>query len=196
MSTLDDQAIRAALSGEWEHAISLNSQILESSPEHIDALNRLAYAMAKCGKFDKACKTYQTILKLDPYNPLAQKNLEKYKQFKASDKKTVPNKDLSRNNKPISPSLFLADAEKTKSVNLINAASKGILQSVSPGQEVYAIPKRFELQIKDEHDTYLGSLPDDIGHPLLKLIKTNNESVRFFVKDVLDNTITVFIKHT
>lgn len=192
MSTsLDDQAIAAALSGRWQDAVTLNQKIAQEDTENVDVLNRLAYAEAKCGNYKDACTIYQRVLKSDPYNPLALKNLAKYKQFDSSH---VPK--ASTNHKTIiSPSLFLSDAEKTKTVNLINIASQTDLHEVAIGEEVYAIPKRFELHLKDINNTYIGTLPDDVGHPLLKILKQKSPTVRFFVKDIQSNIVTIFIKY-
>jgi tetratricopeptide (TPR) repeat protein len=190
MSTLDEQAIHAALSGRWQDAVALNQQIVEKEELNLDALNRLAYAHAKCGDYKKACEIYQKVLKADSYNPLATKNLEKFKKYQNSP----TNNHVTREVPLISPSLFLTDSEKTKTVNLINLASGDILQELAVGEEVYPMPKRFELHIKSVNNKYLGTLPDDIGHPLLKLLR-NNSSCRFFVKDVADHQITVFIKY-
>ena len=193
MASLDDQAINAALSGKWSDAVSLNKQIIANDKSNIDAMNRLAYAHAKCGDYKEACDLYQKVLKIDSYNPLATKNLEKFKQYHNTPKKNNSQEALTS---IISPGLFLSDVGKTKTVNLINLASQDILQDIAVGIEVYALPKRFELQIKSLNNKYLGTLPDDIGHPLLKLFKNNaTPDCRFFVKDVANNRLTVFIKY-
>lgn len=192
MSSLDEQAIQAALSGKWSEAVDLNQKIIAIDTSNIDAMNRLAYAYAKCGDYKEACELYQKVLKVDSYNPLATKNLAKFKQYHNTPKKNNRDTEISI----ITPSLFLSDAEKTKTVNLIHLASHEILQDLAVGIEVYALPKRFELHIKTNGNKYLGTLPDDIGHPLLKLFKNNdNPDCRFFVKDVASNQVTIFIKY-
>lgn len=192
MSTsLDEQAIAAALAGRWQEAAALNQQIVAEDTKNVDALNRLAYALAKCGSYKDACDTYQKVLELDSYNPLALKNLSKYKQFHTDHHQ----KNNTNNPTIISPNLFLSDAEKTKTVNLLHIAPQDDLQDIAVGEEVYPLPKRFELHIKDKNSTYLGTLPDDIGHPLLKLLKQNSSSCRFFVKDIQTHSVTIFIKY-
>jgi len=194
MATFDDQAIQAALSGNWSEAIRLNKVILQSSENNLDALNRLAYALSKCGKYNEACKIYQIVLKHDSYNPLALKNLEKCKQLKNDrlPKSTAPQ---YKPNTPISPSLFLSNAQKTKSVQLINSAPRRALQAVSSGEEIFPLARRFEVRIMDKNETFLGTLPDDIGHPLLKTVKKGVFPCRFYVKDVRNSVLTVFIKY-
>ena len=192
MSTLDKQAIDAALSGRWSDAVNFNQQIIAKNTSNVDAMNRLAYAHAKCGNIKEACDIYQKVLKLDSYNPLATKNLAKFKLYHGNPKKTQNNLEHSI----ISPGLFLSDVGKTKTVNLIHLASQDILQDIAVGIEVYSLPKRFELHIRDINNQYLGTLPDDIGHPLLKLFKNNDQpDCRFFVKDVTNNRVTIFIKY-
>lgn len=192
MSTLDEQAINAALSGRWSDAVTLNKQIIAYNTSNIDAMNRLAYAYAKCGNYKEACDTYQKVLKIDSYNPLATKNLAKFKQYHNNPKQNHTNHHQSI----ISPGLFLSDVGKTKTVNLIHLASHSILQDVAVGIEVFALPKRFELHIRNSANQYLGTLPDDVGHPLLKLFKNSDTpGCRFFVKDVTNNRLTIFIKY-
>jgi tetratricopeptide (TPR) repeat protein len=192
MPTLDEQAIAAALSGKWQEAVTLNQQILESIPSSIDALNRLGYAFAKCGNFKTACEMYHKVLKMDSYNPLALKNLAKYKNLNGIKQKYTPNGVAPIT---ISPSLFLTDAEKTKTVTLVNCAPHSALQMLAIGEEVFPLPRRFELQIKDKSGAYVGRLPDDVGHPLIKATKISKAPCRFFVKDISEKKLTVFIKY-
>lgn len=191
MSLLDDQAIAAALTGRWQDAIIFNQKILDQETSNIDALNRLAYALAKCGQFKAACEKYHKVLSLDSYNPLALKNLDKYKNLQ--EKKV--NSPTNGNGVSISPSLFLSNGEHTKTVTLIDNASYSTLQTLAVGEEVFALPKRFELQIKDKHNTYVGKLPDDVSHPLLKLMKQKNICCRFFVKDITADKLIIFLKY-
>ena len=81
MSNHDTAAVEAALCGNWNEAVRLNEELVQENGDNTDVLNRLAYAYAKCGKFDKACKIYQQVLSVDPYNPLAVKNYSKFKQL-------------------------------------------------------------------------------------------------------------------
>src|SRR5437870_3366835 len=79
---LQKLAIDAALIGDWDKAIDLNEEIIEIDSQNIDSLNRLARALFEIGRYQKAKKIYQDVLKMDPYNNIAQKNLKRLSLFK------------------------------------------------------------------------------------------------------------------
>src|SRR5579859_7316732 len=81
-SNLAQEAIKAAISCNWENAITLNSQILKLDPDNVDALNRIARAYAENGDVVKAQKATEKALKIDPANLIANKCLTKWKTFK------------------------------------------------------------------------------------------------------------------
>ena len=79
---LYQQAIDAALDSQWEEALKLNKKIIKLEPQNVDALNRQAKAYMELGKPTLAKKYYTEVLKIDPYNPIAQKNLKMMKSIK------------------------------------------------------------------------------------------------------------------
>jgi len=81
-SNLNQQAIDAALDSKWELALKLNKQIIRLDSLNIDALNRMAKAYIELGKGNLAKKFYSEVLKIDPYNPIALKNLKIIKSCK------------------------------------------------------------------------------------------------------------------
>lgn len=193
MSTRSDEAIRAALHGDWHRAVELNKEILAEKQDDVEALNRLAYAYTKQSNFEVAHDTYMAVLSIDTYNPIAKKNIVKIKQLASRPKST----NLSPSNNhhvSVSPSFFLVDAQKTKSVHLLHVAAGDILQSLCVGEQLHAIKRGFELQIKDTSSRYIGTLPDDIGHTLMRHLDQRS-ACEFYVKDIQDNEIMVFIKY-
>src|SRR5690242_4664396 len=88
ISSLQRQAIQAALSFHWDEAIKLNKKIIESTPLDADALNRLARAYCETGKFSQSRKLYSQVLELDPYNSIAAKNIKRLSNFKKDIKVT------------------------------------------------------------------------------------------------------------
>ena len=192
MASLEEQAIQAALSGAWHEAVLLNEQYLLEHPDHIDAKNRLAYAYSQSGRYDEACKIYEKILLTEPYNPIAQKNLSRCKYYSRNPVRDTTNNG-SQSKIRISPSLFVADAQKTRIVHLVNPAPHTVLRTICVGEIVFAYRKGFELHIKNSDETYLGTLPDDVGRKLMVLLK-RDDACECFVKDVQESDITIFIK--
>ncbi len=88
-TNLEKQAINAALQNLWEDAITLNLQILDKSPNNIGAKVRLGRAYLQTENFSKAVKAFQEVLKIDPINPIAQKNLKMAKDHKVEKNKNV-----------------------------------------------------------------------------------------------------------
>lgn len=183
---MEQKAIRAALNGDWKEAVDLNLQIIKENPEDTETLGRLAYAQAKSGDLETACKTYKKLLSIDPYHAIAKKNLAKFQMTKKSINRPSDNSNVS-------PSLFLAESSNTKIIDLINLAQKNILQTLSVGEEVFAHQRRFDLQIKDKNENYLGTFPDDIGRHMINLLKKKLD-LKFFLKDIQENRITIFVK--
>lgn len=92
IALLAKKAIDAALKGEWQAAIEFNKEILEKNPENIDAKLRLGRAYIQKKDFKNAEKLFHDVLKLDPINQIALKNL-KIAKSKKSDFSNSPNVD-------------------------------------------------------------------------------------------------------
>ncbi len=188
--TWHQQAIDAALNSQWEEALRINKKIIKIDPQNIDALNRLARANMELGKPHLAKKYYSETLKVDPYNPIAQKNLKIMKSFKPNGQNFN-----SCNTNKLSPSLFLQEPGKTKMVNLLKVAEPQKLSHAFCGMKVEMEMKNRKITIADSNGNYLGVLPDDISHHLLRLFKGGNK-YELFVKSVRVNSLSIIIKET
>ena len=73
---LESDAIQAALDKDWKKALKLNEQIVDFDSENVPALNRISKAFIELGKFDDAKKFLKKVLKLDPINQTAKRNLD------------------------------------------------------------------------------------------------------------------------
>lgn len=187
-SNLNHQAIDAALESRWEDAIKLNRQIIKLDPENVDALNRQAKAYLELGKANLAKKYYSLALKFDPYNPIAIKNLKMIKAFKGNGQP-----HLNGHNGKLSPSLFLQEPGKTKVVTLLKVAEPQKLYSTYCGMPVDMIIKSRKVTILDKEGGYLGVLPDDITHHIVRLIKGGNK-YEVFIKSIKVNGLSVLIR--
>lgn len=180
-------AIDAALSSDWIKAEEINKKIIKIEPENTECLNRLGRALLELEKVKQAKKTYQSVLKLDPYNSIAQKNLKRLQSFREGVKHT--------NNSIISPSLFLEEAGITKVVNLVKLAEPQRLSRLYPGALVVLVPKNRGISVTDLDNNYLGALTDDLSHSLMKLIKGGNK-YQSLIKSVKPNSLTILIRET
>jgi tetratricopeptide (TPR) repeat protein len=194
-SNLHSQAIKAALNSSWTEAITINQQIIETDPNNIDALNRLAHAFFETEDYPKAKKYYGQVLENDPYNPIASKNLKILQCFKDDELKTKNGHNGINHFARVSPSLFLQEPGKTKVVNLLKVAEPQKLSQTYCGMQVEFVIKNRGITITDSYGTYLGVLPDDISHTLLKLIKGGNKYATY-VKSVKVNGLSILIRET
>ncbi|MBI4999506.1 tetratricopeptide repeat protein [Candidatus Gottesmanbacteria bacterium] len=180
-------AIDAALTNNWQEAIKTNLAILAGNPTDVEALNRLARAHKEAGELQQARQTYRKVLKLDRFNPIAQKNLKLLEALPKSFKKRDSNFNSCQ------PQIFLEEPGKTKVVNLVNLAPASALLPLSAGAQTNLLIKRRAVTVVDTNGVYLGALPDDLSAKLIKFIKGGNR-YEVFIKTVGKNSLSVFIK--
>lgn len=186
------KAIDSALSANWDDALKLNKEILKTDPKNIDALMRKAKAHLELGNPKGAEKCYNEALKIDSYNPIAIKNL---KMIKTLDMDKFKAGVLNNNSKTISASMFLQEPGKTKIVSLLKVAEPQKLSQVFCGTTVNLTIKGKKMSVCDQNDNYLGILPDDVSHLLLRLIKGGNK-YECLVKSTKTNGLTILIRET
>lgn len=183
-------AIEAALNCDWKQAITLNEQIIKIEPKNIPSLNRLAKALTETGKYPQAKKIYHEVLNLDPYNPIAQKNLKRLGSFKSNGKKgDIQPKSIQK----LSAASFLQEPGLTKIVNLIKVTEPQKLSLLYAGITVKLVTKSRGISVSDLDNGYIGVLPDDTAHQLLRLMKGGNK-YSALIKAVKLNGVTILIR--
>lgn len=183
---LAQKAVSAAISGNWEIALKLNKVILKENSKDIDALNRLARAYAELGEMDQAKKVAKKVLKLDPFNAIASKSLEKWKKLRKGE--TIVSG-------PSSAQAFLEEPGKTKIVTLLHLGDKKVIAKLDSGDEVRLNPASHRVSVIAMDGKYIGRLSDDLSARLRKLIKYGNE-YQVFIKSIEKDTVKIFIKET
>lgn len=181
---LAHQAIEKALSGQWEEAKKINLALIKENPRDIDALNRLAKAYFELGNIKNAKITINKILAIDPYNPIAVKCYDKWKNLKKVDKNS---------SKQLSAEMFLEEPGKTKIIHLIHTCDKPILAKLNCGEIVYNNIKSHRVSIVSADGNYIGKLPDDVSIKMKKLIKLGYQYV-YAIKSIDNHEIKVFIR--
>ena len=76
VSALAKKAISAALKGNWNNAIAINEEILQKNSNDLDAKLRLGRAFIQTKQTAKATKLFTQVLKKDPINQVAKRNLD------------------------------------------------------------------------------------------------------------------------
>lgn len=183
---LAQKAISFALKGDWENAINCNKEIITNSPDDVDALNRLARAYAESGSTSKALEYTKKVLTIDPFNSIAVKCKDKWKNIK--------------NAKPIATSnsiqqSFIEEPGKTKIVSLINLGDANVLARLDSGDEVFLNFSAHRVSLLTEDGKHIGRLPDDLASRLKELTKYGNE-YQVHVKHADAKEVRVFIRET
>lgn len=185
-------AIRAALECKWELALQLNNVLLETNPQDLCALNRLARAHMELGDIDQASDIYKRVLDHDQYNVVAVKNLKRLSQVKQVRQGKSYTQVRNTNDMILN---FIEEPGKTKIVQIIKPASPEVLFSLRVGDRVELIVKSKGVQIQSVHGTYVGRLPDDLAYNLIQLLSYGN-TYDAYLKHVMHNDVSIFIRET
>lgn len=185
-------AINSALQNNWKDAILFNEQLLEESPNDVETLNRLGFALMKFGKYKKAKEIYNKIIAIDRTNPIALKNIKRLDTV--SKMKDTNSSEKTNNSSSFQrTSLFIEEAGKTKTLQLKNLADKKTLSMLEPGDEVSLLIKRSKIFVQTLQKAYIGMLPDNVSMRLLSFMKGGNEYVAC-VKACDEKSVTIFVK--
>lgn len=193
---LHQQAISAALSSNWEEALKINQQIIEVDPKNVDVLNRMGRAYFELGDLAESKKYFENSLKNDPYNQIAAKFLKRIETFKKTGVKleSYTNKqNLPMPNTRVTSDFFIEEPGKSKLVNLLKVAEPHKLSLLSPGEIVNLVVKNRGITITDQSNKYLGVVPDDLSHLLIRLIHGGNK-YQASIRTIRTNSITILVR--
>lgn len=183
-NTLAQKAVEAALLTNWKEAIKLNKLLLKENAQDIDALNRLARAHAELGEFKKAKSLSEKVLRIDPFNSIAAKAINKWKGLKDGH-------SISTNF--VSPEAFLEEPGKTKIVSLINPGDSKLLAKLDSATEVTLTPHSHRISVITKEGKHVGRLPDDLSARIRNLIGKGNV-YQVLIKSIEDTDVKVFIR--
>ena len=166
-----DQAVQAALEADWTRAVDLNTRIIEANAEDLDARNRLGRALLETGKLEEAKAAYAEVLKAEPNNPIALRNVARLGTL--IEHKTKINMTKSKTQ----PRLFIEDMGKTGILRLINPAPPHVVAKYSPGAEAELRERDGLIAVHARDGELLGFLEPKVGRRLLDLLNTGNQYV-------------------
>jgi tetratricopeptide (TPR) repeat protein len=166
-----DQAVQAALEADWARAVELNTKILEQNADDLEARNRLGRALLETGKLEEARTAYAAVLKIEPNNPIALRNVARLGTLLEHKTKTNATKSKTQ------PRLFIEDMGKTGILRLINPAPPQVVAKYSPGAEAELRERDGLIAVHARDGELLGFLEPKVGRRLLDLINTGNQYV-------------------
>jgi tetratricopeptide (TPR) repeat protein len=161
------QAIALAMQGRWREAVAANEDILASFPGDVDAYNRLGRAHIELGEYAPAKQAYERAIELDPYNIIAQKNLQRL-SYLGEGSVTEAASDR------VEPQQFLEETGKTGVVALNRLAPSRVLAKVGAGDRAYLKVDGRGLRVENGRGEYLGQVEPKHGQRLIKLMAAGN----------------------
>jgi tetratricopeptide (TPR) repeat protein len=188
------EAIRAALTGDWAKAVEINSELFEDYPDDTETLNRLGHAYAELGQINKANTTYKKVLEIDPYNPIAKRNMDKLSTLRGSSVKP-------KETKAIDPEMFLEEPGKTKAIDLFDLAMPKVLVQLHVGDPVILKSAKNDVTVLSEDNKRLGKLEANWGKEIALAVSLGS-SFSAIVKAVKvgkaqkDSNLSVFVRET
>jgi|GEM_PF-777937 len=174
---LEQIAIEHSLAQEWEQAIEINKQIIQLDKINIPALNRLGKAYLAIGLTPKAEKIFKSVLKMDPNNKVAKKNM------------TAPTNIL---NTKIDTSNLIKEPGTSAYTNIKITGKSVKAKNLHIGQTLH-IKIHDKISIYDELENFIGYLPIEIASKLIKNKITEHE-IRISVLSKKKGVISVLVK--
>ena len=103
------EAIDLAMQGRWREAVDINKEILKHFPNDVDAHNRLGRAYLELAEYTLAREAYERTIELDPYNVIAEKNLNRLSHLQEVAATPDDNADAIEM-QPVDPQQFIEEA--------------------------------------------------------------------------------------
>jgi TPR repeat len=183
-----DEAIELALANKWPEAVQVNRTLIDRFGPDEDTLNRLGKAYTELGQLDDAVEAYRSTLKLNPVNPIAQKNLAKLQALRGGQ--PVPASKAK-----VDIDAFIEETGKT-ALTALHVHSEGDpCSKVSGGDPVKLTASGDTLNVESARGVYLGHLEHALGRRLIKFLDGGNR-YSGAVATCDDGTVKIIIRET
>lgn len=163
-----DEAIGLALASRWTEAVQLNRGIIDRFGPDEDTLNRLGKAFTELGQLDDAMEAYRGTLKINPVNPIAQKNLAKLQALQGGQ--PVPTSKAK-----VDVDAFIEETGKTALTALHVHADGDPCSKVSGGDPVKLMVAGDTMNVETSRGVSLGHLEHALGRRLIKFLEGGNK---------------------
>src|ERR671935_2631443 len=162
-----DEAIELALASKWAEAVQLNRSIMDRFGPDEDTLNRLGKAYTELGQLDEAIEAYQGTLKINPVNPIAQKNIAKLQALRGGQ--PVPTSKAK-----VDIDAFIEETGKTALTALHVHTEGDPCSKVAGGDPVRLIAAGDTMNVETARGVALGHLEHALGRRLIKFLEGGN----------------------
>lgn len=180
------QAIALAMQGRWREAVAANEDIITSFPGDVDAYNRLGRAHIELGEYALAKEAYTKATELDPYNIIAQKNLQRLSYLGEGT-------DEADDSDRVEPQHFIEETGKAGVIALYRLAPLAVLAKMGAGDRVYLKAGGVGLSVENGRGEYVGQVEPKHGQRLIKLMEGGNRYSAAIVS-INEERVTVIIR--
>ena len=185
------QAISLAMQSRWQDAAELNRQIVELTPNDAEAYNRLGKAHTEMGQIAEAREAYESALRADAANLIAQRNLERLSRITDAEAAELARKSGQK----LDPRFFMEETGKTTVVTLQHPAGPAVLATLTAGDQAKLERQDNAVAVTTMEGTYIGRLDDQMAARLTRLMQTGNE-YQAGVVGVDGNTVRLIMRET
>ena len=168
---LGKEAVKLALSGDWERAVEVNRAILDLLPEDCETGNRLAKALMELGDYAEAGRVLEELCRLSPTNTIAHKNLSRLRKLES----TGSGQRQSAVNRAQPTGNFIEDGGKSCTTTLRRRGEPSVLTRVAAGDPVVLAVQNHSVVVTARDGQYLGLVEPRLARRLRKLIDGGNE---------------------
>ena len=182
------EAIDMAMQARWRDAVEINKEILAAFPDDVDANNRLGRAYMELGQYKLSRVSYQRAAQLDPYNPIASRNLRRLNDLKGAGK-------IEIETDKVEPDHFIEEIGKAGVVALEELAPKEKRASAVAGDRAVLKITGSNLVVENSRGEYLGRVEPKNAPRLIRLMLGGNKYTAVVVKSTAEG-MTVMVRET
>lgn len=161
---MGDQAVKFAISGQWEQAVEINRNMLTLLGEEHEIYNRLGKALMEVGKITDARSAYARSLEIDPTNTIARRNLDRLGSMQDASG-SAPSMIDTR--------MFVEESGKSTPA-LLQAVDPDVLADVDAGDVVVLKAEGNAVNAYRTSGEYVGMVEPRIGLRLSRLMNAGN----------------------
>jgi hypothetical protein len=180
------EAIDMAMQANWQEAVEINKEIIESFPESVEAHNRLGRAYMELGQYQLSREAYQRASELDPYNAIASRNLRRLNDLKESGQFQIETDKVE-------PQRFIEEIGKAGVVTLEELAPKEERAGTVAGDRAVLKISGSYLVVESTRGEYLGRVEPKHASRLIRMMLGGNQYSATVVKSTAEG-MTVMVR--
>ena len=165
---LVEEALNAALSGDWQTALGLNEEVVERFGPDEETQNRTGKALTELGRLDEAVAQYRATLEMNPLNGIAIKQVNRIEELMQQKA------DLPKAQAAVDVNLFVEEMGKTAQAHVV-MESKFDTAILAPGDSVDLVPEKDSLLVKTADGAVVGHVEAKLARRVLKFIAGGNQ---------------------